>query len=196
MKKFLYLILLCGVFPCFIACEDEPKNPGDFNLKSELKVISVSTKSGKTFDVNVLRSIDTIYVRSYERKDTLKDAEGNYILAPDGSYQIEKVEVFYEGRITAKYTEIEKIILDTNADTVNIDLESNAKWNAPIPSSGGKTAWFFTQRLAGGGDATVRASVTRNTGRTRKVDAVQYILTNDSTVMYKLVFGQVGEKKD
>ncbi|WP_303071651.1 hypothetical protein [Bacteroides nordii] len=194
MKKFLYLILLCGGFSCFIACEDEAKNPGDFNLKSELKVISVSTKSGKTFDVKVLRSIDTTYVRSYEKKDTLKDAEGNYILAPDGSYQIEKTDIFYEGGITAKYTEIEKMLLDANADTINIDMESNAKWNAPIPSSGGRLAWFFTQKLAGGGDATVRASVTHNTGKTRKVDAAQYILTGDSTVMYKLVFGQVGEK--
>lgn len=65
-----------------------------------------------------------------------------------------------------------------------------------MPNAGGKAQWFFTQRLAGGGDGTVVASVVRNKYYKKTVDAVQYILTSDSTTMYKLVFGQRGEKDE
>ena len=61
-------------------------------------------------------------------------------------------------------------------------------------SQGGKVQWFFTQNLAGGGDGEVIIAVTKNKNYERTVDAEQYILTSDSTIMYKLVFGQKGEK--
>lgn len=193
MRKLLYFLLLFG-FIGFYSCEKEAENPGDYNLKSELRVLGISTRNMGNLDMKILRSIDTTYVRFYVTSDTLVDVGGNPILDEGGKLQITKDTTYYNGNITAKFVEIEKVALDSPADTIYVSLESNAKWQAPMPSSGDKAQWFFTQRLAGGGDGTVVASIVRNKNYTRKVDAVQYILTSDSTTMYKLVFGQRGEK--
>lgn len=190
-----FLLLLLGVFILFCACEDEAKNPGNYNLKSELNIIDVTTKNGTDISLNVFRSIDSTYVRFYEKNDTLKDESGKPILGEDGKYIVTKDTIYYKGNITAKFIEFEKIILDSPADTIYVSLESNAKWLAPMPSAGGKVQWFFTQRLAGGGDGTIIAAVTRNRNKRRAIDAVQYVYTSDSTVMCKLTFNQIGENE-
>lgn len=193
MRKLLYFLLLVG-FMGIYSCEKEAENPGDYNLKTELRVLGISTKNLGDLDMKILRSIDTTYVRFYVMSDTLVDVNGNPILDAEGKLQITKDTTYYNGNITAKFVEIEKVTLDSPVDTIYVSLESNAKWQAPMPSSGGKAQWFFTQRLAGGGDGTMIASVVRNKNFKRSVDAVQYILTSDSMTMYKLVFGQRGEK--
>lgn len=192
MKNLLILVLLFGGLLVFFSCEKNGMdNPGNFSLKAELGVVGISTKSGLEYSVNVIRAIDSTYVRTYERTDTVKDENGNYVLDADGKYTFEKVKVPYEGNITAKFVELEKILLEPQADTLVIEIATNAIWKAPIPSSGGRLAWFVTQKTAGGGDAYVRAVILENTTKNpRKVDAEQYIFTSDSTVMYKLVFGQ------
>lgn len=195
MRKLFYFLLLLGGLTGFYSCEKEATNPGDYNLKSDLRVLGISTRNLGDLEMKILRSIDTTYVRFFVTNDTLIDvASGEPILDKDGKLQITKDTTYYEGNITAKFVEIEKVLLDSPIDTIYVSLESNAKWQAPMPSSGGKAQWFFTQRLAGGGDGTMIASVARNKNYTRSVDAVQYILTSDSTTMYKLVFGQKGEK--
>lgn len=193
MRKLLYFLLLVG-FMGIYSCEKVAENPGDYNLKTELRVLGISTKNLGDLDMKILRSIDTTYVRFYVMSDTLVDVNGNPILDAEGKLQITKDTTYYNGNITAKFVEIEKVTLDSPVDTIYVSLESNAKWQAPMPSSGGKAQWFFTQRLAGGGDGTMIASVVRNKNFKRSVDAVQYILTSDSMTMYKLVFGQRGEK--
>ena len=186
MRKFFYFLLLFGGLMNFYACEEEAKNPGDYNLKSTLNVVDIRTKNGTDISLNVLRSIDSTYVRFYEKNDTT--------IGDDDKLVITKDTIYYNGKITAKFIEFEKIMLNSPADTIYISLESNAKWLAPMPSAGGKVQWFFTQRLAGGGDGTVIAAITRNRNNKRAVDAVQYVLTTDSTVMCKLTFNQVGER--
>lgn len=193
MRKLLYLFLLIG-FMGIYSCEKAAENPGDFNLKTELEVLGISTKNLGDLDMKILRSTDTTYVRFYVTSDTLVDANGNPILNEKGKFQITKDTTYYNGNITAKFVEIEKVTLNSSVDTIYVSIESNAKWQAPMPSSGDKAQWFFTQRLAGGGNGTMVASVYRNKNYTRRVDAVQYILTSDSMTMYKLVFGQRGEK--
>lgn len=193
MKKLLYFIFLIGGLLYLSSCEKEAKNPGDFSLKSELEVRGITSKSGKVFDMEILRSIDSTYQYFYEKKDTLKDESGNYVLE-GGKYQVTTDSVYYNGSITAKFIELKKIVLEPELDTITVALRSNAKWKAPMPSSGGKVQWFFTQNLAGGGDGEVIIAVTKNKNYERTVDAEQYILTSDSTIMYKLVFGQKGEK--
>ncbi len=193
MKRLLYFIFLIGGLSYLSSCEKEAKNPGDFSLKSELEVIGITSKSGEVFDLEVLRSIDSTYRYFYEKKDTLKDESGNYIFE-SGKYQVRIDSVYYNSNITAKFVELKKIILEPRMDTILIALRSNAKWKAPMPSSGGKAQWFFTQNLAGGGNGKVTVAVTRNKNYERTVDAEQYILTSDSTIMYKLVFGQKGER--
>lgn len=187
MRKLFYFLLLVGGFASFCACEDEAENPGDYNLKSTLKLVDISTTKGANVSLNVLRSIDSTYVRFYVESDTT--------LGDDGKPVITKDTIYYNGNITAKFIEYEKVILDSPADTIYISLESNAKWLAPMPSAGGKVQWFFTQRLAGGGDGTIIAAVTRNRNKRRAIDAVQYVYSSDSTVMCKLTFNQNGEKE-
>lgn len=194
MKGLIYLILLLGTISSMLSCEKEAKNPGDFNLKAELKVTAISAKSGSVFDVNVIRSIDSTYRYYYTEKDTLKDSSGEYILSEEGKLQITDDTIYYNSKKTAKFIELEKITLEPNIDTIHISLESNAKWLAPMPGSGDRAQWFFTQNLAGGGDGTIVAAVTRNRNFTRPVDAIQYIHTSDSMVMYKVTFGQKGER--
>ena len=116
-------------------------------------------------------------------------------MGEDCKYIVTKDTIYYKGNITAKFIEFEKIILDSPADTIYVSLESNAKWLAPMPSAGGKVQWVFTQRLAGGGDGTIIAAVTRNRNKRRAIDAVQYVYTSDSTVMCKLTFNQIGENE-
>lgn len=193
MKKLVYAALVTGLMTCISSCEKEAVNPGDFTLKPELKVTGVTDVFGTTYPANVIRSIDTTYQYSYRKSDTLKDNSGKYVLGADGKYQIKWDTIYYNGK-TAKYYELEKIMLEAFKDTVLIDVESNAKWRAPIPSAGGKLAWYITENSAGGGDSRIRANVARNRSFLRTVEAVQYIYTQDSTVMYKLVFGQKGEK--
>lgn len=196
MRKLLYFLLLLG-FVGLYSCEKEAENPGDYDLKSELKVLGISTKNLGDLDVKVVRSIDTTYVRYYVvNRDTLVDTDGEPILDKDGKLQITRDTVYYNSNITAKFVELEKVELGPSVDTIYVSLESNAKWQAPMPNAGGKAQWFFTQRLAGGGDGTVVASVVRNKYYKKTVDAVQYILTSDSTTMYKLVFSQRGEKDE
>lgn len=187
MRNFFNFLLLLGGLVSLYACEEEAKNPGDYNLKSELKVVDVSTKNRVDVSLNILRSIDSTYVRFYERNDTMKN-NGVPVVDENGKYIITKDTVYYNSRITAKFIELEKIILPSPVDTIYISLESNSKWIAPMPSANGEVQWFFTQRLAGGGDGTVIAAVTRCKYYTRVAE--QYILTPDSTVMYKLTFEQ------
>lgn len=194
MKKSFYTFLVGSLlYFTFSACEKEAKNPGDFNLKSTLEVTDIISKSNNSYTFNVARSIDSTYHYFYTVSDTLKDQNGNYILDDHGFYQITKDSIYYDSEITAKFIEMEKIMLEPDIDTLSISVVSNSKWKAPMPSSGGKVQWFFTQNLAGGGDGTLTVAVTRNRNASnRAVDAVQYVHTPDSTIMYKLVFGQKG----
>ena len=151
------------------------------------------SKGNHSYSLNVARSIDSTYHYFYTVADTLKDQNGNYILDESGKYQITYDSIYYDSTITAKFTEMEKIVLEPDIDTLLISVVSNSKWKAPMPGSGGKVQWFFTQNLAGGGDGTLTVAVTRNrNASSRAADAVQYVHTPDSTVMYKLVFGQKG----
>lgn len=174
MKKFIYAALALMLLS---ACEKEPTNPGDFNLQSSLRVNHVWTaQGGQQYDVRVVEERDTAYQSSYIDKET------------------EETVWFATGR-RGHYVRCEVITLESPADTVCIDLESNAKWYAPMPTDA-KAQWFTTQNQSGGGNSTVRAVVTRNRNKTRAVSADQYILTADSAVMYHLVFSQKGEKDE
>ena len=191
MRNLFYVLLCFGCIFSFYACEKEYTNPGDFNLKADLQVVGVKTRGGKVLPFKILRTIDTTYMRSYIKKDTLKDTNGKPVLDDNGKYTIKDVTVPYAGKITGKFSEVEIIILEARADTINIELESNSKWSAPMPAAGSQPAWFFTTLLAGGGNGTVTARTIKNAANSRRlVNAVQYVLTPDSLAMYKLVFNQ------
>lgn len=185
------------------ACEDdEAKNPGDFNLKSTLEIDpQIVGTSGYTSQLKLARSVDTTYMYPSVRHDTLLDEKGEPILGADGKLQITHDTTWVAGRITARMDEYELLTLPANADTFTLTLRSNARWKAPVPSAGGKVQWYYNYNLltgststAGGGDGYVYFRVTRNRNKKRAVQAVQDIITGDSTVLVRLHFTQSGER--
>ena len=197
MKKSFYSLLVGSLlYFSFSACEDDATNPGDFSLKPTLEVTGIASASNNSYTFNLARSIDTTYRYFYTESDTLKDQNGNLVKDEQGNYQITKDSIYYDGQTTGKLYEMEKIMLDPDIDTLMISIASNCKWKAPMPSSGGKVQWFFTQNLAGGGDGTLTVAVTRNRNASpRAVDAVQIVHTPDSTIMYKLIKRKKGVSK-
>lgn len=196
MKKLIYMLAL-GLLYCATGCEDEPGNPGDFSVKSVLEIGAVtSLTTGDEYSLTVAREIDSTYMYSYTVNDTVKDENGEPEIGADGNYIINTEIRYYPSRVTARFIEMEPITLASSVDTFSIALKSNARWLAPVPDAGGKVQWYYNvnSTTGGGGDGAVNFRVTRNRNYTRAVDAVQYIHTQDSTVMYKLVFKQAGEK--
>lgn len=175
MRKLLFVAPFLAACAAICACEDEPTNPGDFDVKSTLEVTRIWTATGVDYPVSVVCEKDTVYQAS--RYDNETDEL-----------------VWYDTDTRGHLVELSTTELPPEADTIFIKLSSNAKWMAPMPDNGGKAQWFFTQRLAGGGSSTVVATVTRNRNKRRAVDAAQYILTSDSAVIFKVNFAQRGEK--
>ncbi len=202
MKKILYLLVGIELLFFAVSCEEKAKNPGDFNLKAELTMDNqlISTL-GESFELKAFNTIDSTYRYSAYKNDTLKDSEGKPIIGPDGKLVITIDTIYYYSKITAKFIEMDTINLPAKADTFTIKLKSNARWRAPVPSPGDKAQWFYNYNIltggtsiSGGGDGVLQFRVSRNRNKKRPLDAVQYIYTNDSTIMYRLVFSQAGER--
>ena len=193
MRNLFYVLLCFGCIISFYACEKEYTNPGDFNIKADLKLTGIVTRSGKLLPLNVLRSIDTTYMRPSVKNDTARDANGEYMKDEFGKYIISKITTFYKSDITGKYLEIEPILFDARADTIDIMMESNSKWIASAPVKGTQAAWYFQILSTGGGNGKATSRTVKNGSATRRLESVvQYILTPDSAVLYKLVFNQKG----
>jgi hypothetical protein len=202
MKQLFYLsAILCVVCGSVASCKDDGY-PGDFNIKPTLAIIpEVTSLHGDTIALTQIRSIDSTYRYFYLHYDTLKDEGGEPVIGGDGKLVIAKDTVWYYSKITAKFTEYALVELPSTADTFTIRLQSNAKWNAPIPDRGDKVQWYYNYNLitggtttSGGGDGMLNFRVTRNKNYRRPVTAVQDIMTSDSSVLVRLRFTQRGEK--
>ena len=213
MRKLFYLTAF-GFALCFIACEKEAENPGDYGLKAELSFdpMLVTSVRGQSYVLEEEAVFDTAYTDTYEKIDTTfeTDADGNFVLDEKGK----KIPVIgNDGKIVTKSTPItfrtgkrgvfhkmKLIKLESKADTFTIHIKSNAKWLAPQYAPE-KAQWFFNYNLRtggnslmGGGDGYFYFRTLRNKNYSRKEQVPQYIYTSDSTVMYQLNFGQAGEK--
>lgn len=192
MKRTFYsLILLLGLI-IMSSCEQLITNPGDFSLRSELSVVSVSDTMGNQYPIEIARSIDTTYTYDRIVKDTLKDVNGNPILDAQNKPQVRNLTVKYPGTKTAKYVELKPIALVPFKNQVKIEIFSNARWQAPTPNFGTKIPWLVTKSNVGGGSSIILADVKYGGLATvrRPVLAVQYIFTRDSLTLYKLTFDQ------
>lgn len=205
MRKLLFIPLILGLVSAFVvSCDETNENPGDFSLKATLSIDPVVvSKTGTEYPLNVARVVDTTYRYFYTESDTTKDANGEPVIGNDGKLIIKVDTIWYNSKITAKLTEYDLVELPSAADTFTIKLVSNARWMAPVPSSGGKVQWYFnynlltgTTSLSGGGDGNVYFRTVRNKNKRRSVVAVQDIMTSDSTVLARLNFVQKGEKDD
>lgn len=186
-----------------VSCDDDEGTYGDFNQKSILKLDPVVVSiHGDTYPLTVARDIDSTYRHFYTKKDTLKDDNSQPLIGPDGNMIIHEDTIWYNSKITARFVEYEIVELPSKADTFSIHLQSNAQWKAPVPSTGGKVQWYYNYNIhtgststSGGGDGSVDFRVSRNRGYKRTVVAQQNIMTNDSTVLIRLNFIQLGERQ-
>ena len=203
MKKLFYALVLMAAGLGFVACDDdEAKNPGDFNLKSTLEMdTKIVSTQGFECQLELLESRDTTYEYQVTKYDTLKDENNKPILDAEGKLQITTETSWVKGGLTAKMHEYKLVTLPSKADTFTLALKSNARWKAPVPSAGGKVQWYYNYNLvtgststSGGGDGNVYFRVTRNRNKKRSVEAVQDIMTSDSTVLVRLHFTQSGER--
>lgn len=190
MKKIYYLIAGLIVAWGIVSCDNEPKNPGDFTVKSTMSIIDiVSQTSGDVYNLSVAKSVDTVFRKGTQVWDTIWDANGEFVdRKPD--------TVWNYSNFTTQFIEMQPVILPAKADTFNINISTNAKWNAPTPVTN-DLPWIYNDAaISGGGDGTVvfRTTRNRNFSRLESDYMTMYIYTSDSTVFYKIPFGQYGEQ--
>lgn len=181
MKKLFYLLVLATVVGVTAGCDNEPKNPGDYSVKSELSLGDVvSLVTGDTYPVRIVRETDTIYQHEYTRTDSVTGVTDT---------------LYYGSKFTARFYEAEPIWLGSAADTFRLELKTNAKWSAPTPIPSTGAQWFYIESgNQGGGDSEIVFRVPRNRNASRATTSYLEVFTSDSTVMYRLPFRQYGER--
>lgn len=197
MKKILYLIALCAVAWGLGSCDDEPENPGDFDLACEISTgdVVVSLVTGEQYSISIARQIDTVYQHEYYLRDTLKDENGEPVEI-NGKLQIDIDTLYYPSTYTARYLESAPILLPAQADTFEVAIYTNSRWIAPVPDNNGLAQWFFNYNSSttGCGDGKMQFRTTRNRGVERRNWAAQKIFSQDTTIMLNLIFRQSGER--
>ncbi|MCH5241366.1 MAG: hypothetical protein J1F67_02935 [Muribaculaceae bacterium] len=185
MKKIFYLIAAVGITWGIVSCDNEPKNPGDYSVKSELSIGDVvSQVNGQVYALQVAKSIDSVFTNKVTAYDTIWDENGNFVSR-------EGREVIIPSKFTTKYVEYEPIMVPAEADTFEIHVTSNAKWFLSTASYRGSST-FYNINSGGGGNGTLlfRSAINRN--GTRKVAADLNVYTSDSTIYHKVTLLQEG----
>lgn len=189
MKKIFYFVTAIGLTWGAVSCDNEPKNPGDFNLKAELTIGNIiSDVTGDVYALQVARTYDTVFKNFAVVKDTVFDASGVV-------ESIKNDTVWFDSKHRTKMHEMEAVYMQSAADTLHIDLLTNAKWMCPTPGVAGNTKVLWVDNkssLTGGGDGTLSFGFGRNRNFTRY--AIMNIYTSDSTVWYKIPLNQYGEQ--
>lgn len=198
MKKFIYLIFTGALLASMAACENEPENPGDFNVKSKLDVSRlVSETTGNTYAINIAREVDTTYEYFYNVHDTLKGPDGEPVLGNDGKLQITTTQKSYFSKKTARLVEYEPILLPSypehDFDTLALNFTSNAAWNIiELPAS---VNWYTPlSSMSVGGDGSLKFSIKQWSGDVSRFVVKQEIMTQDSMVMHRFFFKHSGLK--
>lgn len=191
MKKIFYLFAAIGITWGIVSCDNEPKNPGDFNLKSELTLSDiVSNLTGDSYKLQESRVYDTVFQNFAIRKDTVFDVSG-------AIESIKNDTIWYNSKHLTRMHVMEPIILPSVADTFHIELQTNAKWMCPPPSAVAPTKILWVDNsssLTGGGDGVLNFGFGRNRNYTRY--AMMNIYSSDSTVWYKIPINQYGEQDE
>lgn len=197
MRKLLYCTLVGLSALAIASCEDNPKNPGDYSLQSELEMPQsiISLSKGTVYPLNVVRSTDTTYAYHHTLYDTLKDVSGDPILNAEGKLQITERDTVVMSKVTAKFVEYEPITLQSfeglEYDTLAIAIRSNANWYAPINDA--SIGWYenLNATTKGGGDCDITFR-SKGRAKTSKYVVKQEIHTLDSTKLYRMYFKLAG----
>lgn len=167
--KLIGLLFVIGCF-CLVSCEKQcDGNFGDKSVKPTLTLspeLTSTTVEGKSCPLVI-------------------ENEGD-VTSPSGLQ-------YHLTEMTANFTYEE--------DTYELRIESNALWKAPASTvDAGRLPWFENKNpltnlplYSGGGNGKLTLVVPANNKATaRKTLQTQTIYTADSTIMYKIVFGQYG----
>lgn len=187
MRKLLYLLAGGMLAAGFVACDNEPKNPGDFSVASELSLGNVvSQVDGKVYTLKVAQAFDSVFGSNVTVWDTVYNANGDFESRSSRS-------VWVPSKFTTRYVEYEPIMLPSDAQTFAIDIYTNAKWVSPQPTKPrGGSQFYNDATTGGGGDGTLIFRSEINENKTRTVSAQMNIYTQDSTVYHKVNLLQEG----
>ena len=186
MKKILLTLAATVALLCTTAsCENEPKNPGDFTVKPYIELSDIrSITTGETFPIIVARDFDTIFQYQVILKDTVRDSNGAIV-------EIKNDTTYLPASFTTRFVEAEPIYLPYKPDTFRIDIVTNARWNAPAPTS--PMNWYnAVGATTGGGDGYMTFRSNTNYYPTRTTPANLRFYSNDSTFMYQVPLYQYG----
>lgn len=190
MKKIFYLIAAIGIAWGIVSCNNEPKNPGDFNVKATLKVAEfINDETGEIYTVQIAEFIDSVFLNRVAVKDTTYDEDGKMVVTIDS--------VTVPRNHTTAFYIAEPIVLPALASTYTIPIESNASWYAPAAIRQGGANYFQNDGVvSGGGDGqlnyhTLDASNVVN----RPNPFILNVFTNDTTVWYRIPVTQLGGKQ-
>lgn len=180
MKKIFYLIAAIGIAWGVVSCDNEPKNPGDFSIKSELSIGDfVSLVTGESYPVNISEIKDTIFEYEVVRYDSIFDDEGVF------EKRVIRDTIMVPATFTTKWYKANTMEFPAEADTFNVAITSNARWKCPTIVS--TQAWPNTDAPAqwGGGDSDIQVNLGYNRW-TFKISANMYLHTSDSTIFYEI----------
>lgn len=191
MKKILYLIAALGITWGVVSCDNEPKNPGDFSVKSTMSLGNmVSLSTGEVYALKVAKTVDSIFTSKVTAYDTIWDENGEFL-------KREAKEVIVPAKFTTTYVEYEPVVLPIAADTLAIDITTNARWESPQPTRPrGGVQFYNDATTSGGGDGTIVIRSDYNEFYNTTAAASLNIYTSDSTVYHKVLLHQTGEMGD
>ena len=190
MKKLFYFIAAGILAGSVVSCDNEPKNPGNFDIKAELKVVDfIADQTGVVYPVEIEQVIDSIFLDRVAVKDTTYDADGNQVITTD-SVTVKRNHI-------TKFYVAKQIVLPPEADTYTINIESNAKWVAPAAVRQGGANYFQNDGvLAGGGDGNLNYhTLDATTVVNRPNPFTLNVFTSDTTVWYRIPVTQLGGKQ-
>ncbi len=182
MRKLFYLILGGLMLSVgFASCDDEPDNPGDYNIRGSIGVNSVTSRTtGEEYELVVSREFDSTIVRYNLKYDTT--------FADDGSVvEINEDTVWYEDG-TCHYVRMETVRVQPIAgDTLVISLTSNARWTSVVTGTP-FPRWYNLITASGGGDSDILVELTEYVSPTATNTQTQFIITSDSAAIYEIPF--------
>lgn len=190
MKKLFYFIAAGVLLGAVASCDNEPKNPGDFNIKATLKVVEfIGDETGITYPVEIEELIDSVFLSKVAVKDTTYDADGNQTIKTD-SVTVRR------NHHTAFYV-AKPIVLPPAPETFTVKIESNAAWYAPAAIRQGGANYFQNDGVvSGGGDGYLHYhTLDASNVVDRPNPFILNVFTNDTTVWYRIPVRQTGGKQ-
>lgn len=179
----------------------------DIDPPAEFRIVQLRDTVGNNYQIKVKYSTDSTWVYQRVKADTMKDNSGNPIRDAQNKYIINYDTTYSPGLKKGKYILLDTILLPALEGKYNnllyVDIESNARWLAPLNKQG--RTWFIPEVATGGGDGTAsfkvdvawvnRRSTYKRPDQRDRQPVKQSFFTRDSAVLYEIVVDQKGYRE-